>query len=107
MKKQMIILLMITIFVLTSNVPVLAATVNTITPYAYRDELLVSYKEYWYYDGRGERIHVIYGRQYKPYTFVNGYRQLTPIITSLPDDMEGLPSGAFSHHYVQLRYEFY
>lgn len=77
-----------------------------ISPFSYREYLLVSYKEYWYTDGAGVESHVLYNQQYRNYTFQNGYRQLSPTITILPITSE-LPHGTTRHQLVQLRYEFY
>lgn len=74
---------------------------------SHREELLVSYKEYWYVDGAGIESHVKYDQQYKVYTFLNGYRELSPVITQLPLSGGMLPPNVKSHQQVQLRYEFY
>ncbi len=76
-------------------------------PRSYREDLLVSYKEYWYTDGAGIESHVRYGEQYKSFTFLNGYRQSGQTITHLPLNADDLPHGVTIHQQVQIQYEFY
>lgn len=108
MKKKMIaVMLTVCLSILFSGMTCMAAAKEDAETYAYREELLVSYKEYWYTDGAGIESHVVYGKQYKSYTFLNGYRELTPIITQLSTTAAGLPPNVSKHHQVQLQYEFY
>lgn len=85
----------------------LASESDTVSPFAYRETLLISYKEYWYTDGSGTESHVKYNHQYRTYTFLNGYRQLSPKITQLPTTGDELPVKASIHQLVELSYEFY
>lgn len=105
--KFIVLILMLLISILFTGATCLAAPNDEAAAYAYREELLVSYKEYWYVDGAGIESHVIYGRQYKAYTFLNGYRQLSPVIEQLPTNADGLPAGVSIHQSVKLSYEFY
>lgn len=107
MKKKIAILLLICLSVLLSGITCMAAEKRDAETYAYREELLISYKEYWYRDGEGLESHVIYDRQYRTYTFLNGYRELSPLITSLSTTAAGLPPNVSLHQQVQCRYEFY
>ena len=107
MKKKIAILLVICLSTLFSGITCMAAEKSALETYAYREELLVSYKEYWYRDGEGQESYVIYDRQYRTYTFLNGYRKLSPIITSLSTTAAGLPPNVSRHQQVQYQYEFY
>lgn len=77
-------------------------------PYSYRDELLVSYSEFWYIDGYGVESHVEYDQKHIAYTFLNGYRVASRVVTPLPLDTPGFPQGMVTRaQHVELRYEFY
>lgn len=78
----------------------------TPTPYAYRETLLVSYEEYWFRDGSGEEIYVRQAEVYREYQFVNGYRELPPIIEQLPITND-YPPDTNKRQRVTKRYEFY
>lgn len=81
---------------------------DKVEPYSYREDLLVSYKEFWYTDGKGVVSHVKYDQQYKSYTFLNGYRELSPKITPLPLYVPMLGNlKPTTHQLVELSYEFY
>ncbi len=107
-KRVYVLLLAAVICILTIGTTCLAAETNA-TPRSYREDLLVSYKEYWYTDGAGVESHVRYGEQYRSFTFLNGYRPLRQTITHLPLDADGLPHGVTIHRHqqVQIQYEFY
>lgn len=76
-----------------------------ITPYSYRENLLVSYKEYWFKDGAGNDIYVVYNRQYRQCTFLNGYEIISREVSQLP--LTGMPSGTYRHQQVKVNYRFY
>ena len=105
-KRVYVLLLAAVICILTIGTTCLAAETN-VTPRSYREDLLVSYKEYWYTDGAGVESHVRYGEQYKSFTFLNGYRQSGQTITHLPLNADDLPHGVTIHQQVQIQYEFY
>ncbi len=105
-KKFYFLLLAAIICILTIGTTCLAAEAKA-APRSYREDLLVSYKEYWYTDGAGIESHVRYGEQYRSFTFLNGYRKSKQTITHLPLNADGLPPGVTTHQQVRIEYEFY
>ena len=94
------------ILVLCVTMVTAAYAQEEITPYAYRETLLVSYEEYWFVDGSGEDIYVRQAEVYREYQFPHGYRELAPIIAQLPITGD-YPAETTKRQRVTKRYEFY
>lgn len=105
-KRLHCLILAVVICILTIGMTCSAAE-SKAEPRSYREDLLVSYKEYWYTDGAGIQSHVRYGEQYRSFTFLNGYRKTGQTITQLSISDPELPHGVTAHQQVQIHYEFY
>ncbi|MDD4850381.1 MAG: hypothetical protein PHO10_06740 [Gemmiger sp.] len=77
----------------------------SISTYSYREDLLVSYIEYWYTEG-GNPVRVVYGEQYQQFTFLNGYEETSRTSVSLPITSE-YPHGTTQVKKITVHYRFF
>lgn len=105
-KSKVIVVVMLACLCITCNHMVCwAADDKEISARQYKENLLVSYKEYWYTDGAGIENYVRYDKQYREYIFINGYTS-SKRVTPIPITNE-LPAGTTRHNSVKVTYTFY
>lgn len=108
MKKRVCAVFLSAVLILfSSSLFVVAANAaDDFSVQSYREELLISYCEFWYKDGAGTVSHVRYNEVYKTVTYLHSCRLVNQEIEKLPINDPDFPSGTIDAQKVTNIYEY-
>lgn len=107
MKRRVYSVLLAIVLLFSSSSFILVASADgDFSVKSYREELLMSYCEFWYKDGAGTVSHVTYDEVYRTVTYLHSCRLVNQEIEKLPIDDPCFPAGTIDAQKVTNIYEY-